>query len=290
MKQKIKLLILGVCLIIAVILNGCSTTQPPASNQPSTSPQTSPTTQTSAADQAGAKLYVDYACVQCHGVRGADNVNRTTDGKPSGAPALNQGTTAATVTQYLGKSAASLHIVSPKDSKGVLIADGTINMPYYVGVLNSDQVKNLATYIADKFPVISGYSGQPLPATTGPEIYTSYGCEECHGTLNVGGHSNQYAPTKDDQTVPILGPKADWAPKWKDNTYRTVSATFKEEYPSVTTPTITGEQFAEAKIMDGSIIGSKTGGAPNTLLMPAFGQLMTKQQMTTLLNYLHTGQ
>jgi len=282
-KKNIPLLILGGCLITVVVLTGCGTTQSPSSNQPSTS------SQTSAADQAGAKLYVDYACVQCHGVRGVGGVNRTTDGKQSGAPAFNKGVTAATVTKYLGQGPVSLHIVSPKDNKGVLVADGTINMPYYVGVLNSDQVQNLATYIADGLPAIPSYSGQALPATTGPEIYASYACEQCHGDLNVGGHPNQYAPSKSDQTVPPLGPKADWAQKWNDNTFKKVSASFKEEYPSVTSSTMTGEQLAEVRIMDGSVIGSATGGAPNTLLMPALGQLMSKQQMTVLLNYLHTG-
>lgn len=289
MKVNNPLLILGGCLITAVVLAGCGTTQPPASNQTPAPTQTSATTQTSAADQAGAKLYVDYGCVQCHGVRGVGGVNRTTDGKPSGAPALNNGLTASVVTQYLGQGPISQHIVSPKDSKGVLVADGTINMPYYVGVLNSDKVKNLATYITDKLPAISGYSGQPLPATTGPEIYASYACEQCHGDFNVGGHPNQYAPSKDDQIVPVLGPKADWAPKWSDNTYRKVSANFKEEYPSITSATMTGQQMVQARIMEGSVIGSTTGGAPNTLLMPALGQLMSTQQMTTLLNYLHTG-
>ncbi|MCY0886263.1 MAG: hypothetical protein OWV35_10350, partial [Firmicutes bacterium] len=61
--------------------------------------------------------------------------------------------------------------------------------------------------------------------------------------------------------------------------------------PTITASSVTGKQFLEDKLLLGSIIhDGVAGGAPNALLMPAWGRFLSPTQLHVLLTYLRTGQ
>ncbi|MDA8146217.1 MAG: c-type cytochrome [Thermaerobacter sp.] len=263
---------------------------------PSKAPAPSAAPKVSAADQAGAKLYVEYACVWCHGVRG-DGKATLANGKATGAPPLS-GTPADTVKQYLGKSLppSQGHILSMSSTvSGLAVNDGTINMPYWYPFLSSKQTDELATYIADGLPKVPGVSGKPMAATTGKEIYASFACVKCHGQFDVGGVVNPGAiKGHGDHLIPTLGPKglAKAIAKW-NAPFKTKAANpgYYKYNPTITTASVTGKQFIENKLLLGSIIHDGViGGAPGAIFMPAWGQLMTPTQLNTIVQYLKTGQ
>ncbi len=262
---------------------------------PSKAPAPSAAPKVSAADKAGAKLFVEYACVHCHGVRGNGGV-QPNNGKTPPPPLT--GVTAAMVKQYLGKSLPpSQHILSMSSTvSGLAVNDGTLNMPYWYPFLSSKQVDELATYIADGLPKVPGVSDQPLPAKTGKEIYASFACVKCHGPYDSGHNVNPGAiKGHGDHFIPTLGPKgkrfAKALAKW-NAPFKTKAANpgYYKYNPTITTASVTGKQFIENKLLLGSIIHDGViGGAPGAIFMPAWGQLMTPTQLNTIIQYLKTG-
>ncbi|CAB1130040.1 conserved exported protein of unknown function [Candidatus Hydrogenisulfobacillus filiaventi] len=257
-------------------------------------PKPKPKPHYSAQVTAGARLYVQYACVQCHGVRGAGNATLA-DGSPTGAPPL-KGVPASMVAQYLGQGPVALHVVTASTANGAAVNNGSINMPYWDGVLSSSQVQDLAAYIAAGLPKVPGVPDHPPTATTGPEIYQAYACFACHGPYNTGRVVNPGATSPGDHYVPILGPNGKRFAKavaaW-DKPFKTRAANpgYFKYNPTITASSVTGKQFLEDKLLLGSIIhDGVAGGAPNALLMPAWGRFLSPTQLHVLLTYLRTGQ
>ncbi len=134
---------------------------------------------------------------------------------------------------------------------------GVINMPSWKGVINDAQANAIAAYILAGFPN-TGATYDPDPAKA-EDIYSAYACIDCHG--QVGGTSSPSPapnPKTADKAVPALRNPGD-----------NVSLS---EFRSV--------------LMDGSIPAPGTKGV---IFMPAWGQILSVDQVNTILPYIVDG-
>lgn len=257
MDKKVALILTAV-LGTAVLVGGCKTSpqkmpKPTAKKTTEAVPKTTQTKTYSASVKAGAKLYVQYACIRCHGPNGTGKIPNPVLG--GNIPPLNH----APFSGSGGKTS----IVSIL-TNGIILTNGAstgvINMPAWNGILTTTQLNQLADYIEVGTP---NQKVAILPATTGKQIYTAYACVKCHGDYGKGGVKNVGAPKG-----------------FGDNFVPTLSAAKYAKDP-------TGYHDA---IMKGSIIHDGfPQGANHTLLMPAWGHILSNAQFTALLNYLKTG-
>ena len=139
---------------------------------------------------AGAHTFVQFACVQCHGVRGRGGVDPA-------VPALRTVGRALTVAQLthiidhgLGESA------NPKQPY----------MPVWGEVISKTQVANLVAYIRAGLPAVADTQQAQVPvgqgaAVAGAALYVRYGCVNCHGPNGLGGIAN---PLSHDKVIPPL--------------------------------------------------------------------------------------
>jgi len=143
---------------------------------------------------AGAHTFVQFACVECHGIGGAGGVD------PAVPPldTIRQSLTVAQLTHIidhgLGESA------NPKQPY----------MPVWGQVLSKTQVSNLVGYIRAGLPPVADAQPVPVPtgqgdAVAGAALYVRYGCINCHGPNGLGGVPNPAAP---DGTIPVLSGQA----------------------------------------------------------------------------------
>jgi cbb3-type cytochrome c oxidase subunit III len=155
-------------------------------------PTTTPVTpaNVSPAVAAGAHTFVQFACVQCHGVQGQGGIDPA-------VPALDKVRHTLTVAQLthiidhgLGESA------NPKRPY----------MPVWGEVLSKTQVSNLVTYIRAGLPAVADTEPVSVPvgqgaAVAGAALYVRYGCVNCHGPNGLGGVPN---PLSADKSIPPL--------------------------------------------------------------------------------------
>jgi len=139
---------------------------------------------------AGAHTFVQFACVECHGVQGRGGVDPA-------VPALQTVGRSLTVAQLkhiidhgLGESA------NPRQPY----------MPVWGEVLSRTQVSNLVAYIRAGLPPVADNQPVPVPkgqgaAVAGAALYVRYGCVNCHGPNGLGGVPNPLSP---DKTIPVL--------------------------------------------------------------------------------------
>jgi cbb3-type cytochrome c oxidase subunit III len=139
---------------------------------------------------AGAHDFTQFACAQCHGLRGRGGVS-------SDVPALQQIGKQLTVAQLkqiinhgLGESA------NPTKPY----------MPVWGQVISARQVSDLVAYIRAGLPAVPGTSPPPLVTAQGPVVegallYQRYGCINCHGPNGLGGVPNPQSP---DKAIPPL--------------------------------------------------------------------------------------
>jgi len=139
---------------------------------------------------AGAHLFVQFACAQCHGLQGQGGVSPV-------VPALTQAGKQLTVTQLrhiinhgLGESA------NPKQPY----------MPVWGAVISDTQVNDLVSYIRAGLPSVPTATPPQVPhrqgaAVEGATLYIAYGCINCHGPNGLGGVPN---PLSADKTIPPL--------------------------------------------------------------------------------------
>jgi cbb3-type cytochrome c oxidase subunit III len=139
---------------------------------------------------AGAHDFTQFACAQCHGLRGRGGVSPA-------VPALTQVGKLLTVTQLkqiidhgLGESA------NPTRPY----------MPVWGQVISARQVSNLVAYVHAGLPAVPGTSPPPLItaqglAVEGALLYQRYGCVNCHGPNGLGGVPNPQSP---DKSIPPL--------------------------------------------------------------------------------------
>jgi mono/diheme cytochrome c family protein len=165
---------------------------------------------------AGAHTFVQFGCVQCHGMQGRGGVDPA-------VPALKTVGSVLTVAQLthiidhgLGESA------NPKRPY----------MPVWGEVISKTQVANLVSYIRAGLPSVADTQPVSVPAgqgaaVAGAALYVRYGCVNCHGPNGLGGVPNPLSP---DKTIPPLSGQG-----------------FRHDFPT--------DQAIAAVIRSGSVIG-----------------------------------
>jgi mono/diheme cytochrome c family protein len=139
---------------------------------------------------AGAHVFVQFACVQCHGPNGQGGVSPdvpslTAAGKELTAPELRK-----IIDHGLGESA------NPKKPY----------MPVWGAVISSRQVSELVAYLRAGLPSVPDATPPPVPRDQGLEVagaalYVRDGCINCHGPNGLGGVPN---PLSEDKSIPPL--------------------------------------------------------------------------------------
>ena len=257
MKRTIVALAAPALVAAFVIAAGCAslaTPEAPSSGSPSPG-ATSGAVAVSQQVKDGAALYVAFACIRCHAPDGVGGVpNRLNVGGDDTIPALNN---AYRDPSEQFHNAAQITTVM---FEGSILSHkpGVINMPSWKGVVNDAQASAIAAYILAGFPQVSGVSYDANPASAS-DIYTAFACITCHG--QVGGNATPAPapnPLSPDKAVPLLRNPGD----------------------NVTIPDM------RTTIMDGSI---PPPGKTGELLMPAWGQIMSSQQVAKILPYIQDG-
>ena len=152
----------------------------PAVSYPAVTPQ----------EAAGAHAFLQFACAQCHGDRGAGGVSPD-------VPALQQlapGLTVAQLTTIIQHGAG----VASNPSKPF--------MPVWNGIISPQQITDLISYMQAGFPKVQGADVVVVPtdqgnAVAGAFLYQRYGCINCHGPNGLGGVPNPQSP---DKSIPPL--------------------------------------------------------------------------------------
>ncbi len=139
---------------------------------------------------AGAHIFVQFSCSQCHGDQGRGGISPA-------VPALTKVGTQLTATQLrqiinhgLGESA------NPTKPY----------MPVWGAVISDSQVSDLVSYIRAGLPVVPTATAPEVPqgqgaAVEGATLYIAYGCINCHGPNGLGGVPNPQSP---DKSIPPL--------------------------------------------------------------------------------------
>jgi len=139
---------------------------------------------------AGAHDYVQYACGQCHGMRGRGGVSPYVPALTVVHKALTKARLTQIIDHGLGESA------DPKKPY----------MPVWSGVIPPRKVAELVAYIHAGFPDVKGATPRPVPTdkgsvAEGKALYQRDGCVNCHGESGRGGVPNPQSP---DKTIPPL--------------------------------------------------------------------------------------
>ena len=139
---------------------------------------------------AGAHTFVQFACVQCHGVQGRGGVDPA-------VPALNTVGRVLTIAQLT-------HIID--HGLGESTNPKQPYMPVWGEVISKTQVANLVAYIRAGLPAVADTQPVPVPqgqgaAVAGAALYVADGCINCHGPNGLGGVPNPLSP---DKTIPVL--------------------------------------------------------------------------------------
>jgi mono/diheme cytochrome c family protein len=240
-----------------VVAAGCAslaTPEAPSSGSPTASGAGAAVTVTQQVKD-GASLYVAFACVRCHAPNGVGGVpNRLNVGGDDTIPALNN---AYRDPSEQFHNAAQITTVM---SEGSILSKkpGVINMPSWKGVVNDAQASAIAAYILAGFPQVAGVAYDANPASAS-DIYTAFACITCHGQVGANATPAPAAnPLSPDKAVPLLRNPGD------DVTIADMSTTLTEG--SIPPPGKTGE-----------------------ILMPAWGQLLSTQQLAKILPYIQDG-
>ena len=138
----------------------------------------------------GAHAFVQFACAQCHGDRGAGGVSPD-------VPALQSIASTLTVQQLTDVINHGAGISS--DPKRPF-------MPVWHGIVSPGQVAALIAYMKAGFPQVAGADVETIQqgqgdAVAGAGLYERYGCVNCHGPNGLGGVPNPESP---DTVVPPL--------------------------------------------------------------------------------------
>jgi mono/diheme cytochrome c family protein len=245
--------IAGAVLVVGLaVAAGCAslaTPQAPSTSSPSAS-SSGGTVQVSKQVKDGAQLYIDLACIRCHAPDGVGGVpNRLNVGGDSTIPPLNNAY--RDPSEQFKNPLAITQVLS----EGSIVSKkpGIINMPSWNGVINDTQASAIAAYILAGFPH-TGAAYDPDPAKAS-DIYTAYACIDCHGQVGGKGAPN---PKTADKEVPGLRNPGDNVPL--------------SEFRPV--------------LMDGSIPDPGTKGV---IFMPAWGQILSTDQMNAILPYIQDG-
>jgi cbb3-type cytochrome c oxidase subunit III len=139
---------------------------------------------------AGAHVFVQFACAQCHGLNGRGGVSPA-------VPELQSVGTTLTVAQLA-------HIIN--HGLGESANPTRPYMPVWGAVISKRQVSELVAYIHAGLPSVPAATPPPVPRDQGQEVagaalYVRDGCINCHGPNGLGGVPN---PLSEDKTIPPL--------------------------------------------------------------------------------------
>ena len=139
---------------------------------------------------AGAHVFVQFACVQCHGERGQGGVSADVPALSTIKTTLTEAQLTTIIDHGLGESA------NPTKPY----------MPVWGAVLSTTQVHDLVSYIRAGLPPVADTTPVAVPRDQGPAVagsalYVRYGCINCHGPSGLGGVPN---PLSADKAIPPL--------------------------------------------------------------------------------------
>lgn len=139
---------------------------------------------------AGAHVFVQFACAQCHGEGGRGDVSPDVPALTTIGKQLTVAQLAGIINHGLGESA------NPKKPY----------MPVWGAVISKRQVSELVAYIRAGLPSVSDATPLPVPQGQGDEVagaalYVRDGCINCHGPNGLGGVPTPLSP---DKTIPAL--------------------------------------------------------------------------------------
>ena len=139
---------------------------------------------------AGAHVFVQFACSQCHGLQGHGGVSPDVPALTSVGNELTAAQLAGIINHGLGESA------NPKKPY----------MPGRGAVISKRQVGELVSYIRAGLPDVTDATPPPIPQGQGDEVagaalYVRDGCINCHGPNGLGGVPN---PLSEDKVIPPL--------------------------------------------------------------------------------------
>jgi cbb3-type cytochrome c oxidase subunit III len=139
---------------------------------------------------AGAHIFVQFACSQCHGEQGKGGVSADVPALTTVAKELTPAQLRTIIDHGLGVS---------KDPTQVY-------MPVWGQVISTQQVSDLIAYLGAGLPAVPTADPPPTPqgqgaAVAGAALYVRYGCINCHGPNGLGGVPNPQSP---DKTIPPL--------------------------------------------------------------------------------------
>jgi len=255
MRRDTPAVVIFAALVAVAVVAGCASLATPEAPSTSTpSPGSTTTANVSQQVKDGAQLYVDLACIRCHAPDGVGGVpNRLNVGGDSTIPPLNN------VYRDASEKFANAEQITQVLQEGGVISKkpGVVNMPSWKGVINDAQANALAAYVLAGLPH-TGVEYDPDPAKPS-DIYTAYACVWCHG--QVGPNA-----TPPPAPNPL---SADGEVPWLRNPDDTASLS----------------EFMDF-IMDGSVTAP---GKKGELLMPAWGQIMSTQQVEKVLPYIQDG-
>ncbi len=139
---------------------------------------------------AGAHIFVQFACAQCHGEQGRGGVSPDVPALTKVAKALKPVELRSIIDHGLGESA------NPTKPY----------MPVWGEVISQTQVTDLIAYLRAGLPKVATAEPPAIPqgqgaAVEGSVLYVRYGCINCHGPNGLGGVPNPQSP---DKTIPPL--------------------------------------------------------------------------------------
>ena len=139
---------------------------------------------------AGAHTFVQFGCVDCHGMQGRGDVDPAVPALKTVGHSLTVAELTHIIDHGLGESA------NPKQPY----------MPVWGEVISKTQVSNLVSYIRAGLPAVADTQPVSVPkgqgaAVAGAAFYVRYGCVNCHGPNGLGGVPNPLSP---DKTIPVL--------------------------------------------------------------------------------------
>jgi cbb3-type cytochrome c oxidase subunit III len=139
---------------------------------------------------AGAHVFVQFACAQCHGPNGNGGVSPDVPALTSVGQQLTVAQLRQIINHGLGESA------NPTKPY----------MPVWGAVISKRQVTELVAYIRAGLPTVPTATPPEVPTnqglpTAGAALYVRDGCINCHGPNGLGGVPN---PLSEDKTIPPL--------------------------------------------------------------------------------------
>jgi mono/diheme cytochrome c family protein len=139
---------------------------------------------------AGAHIFVQFACAQCHGLQGRGGVSPVVPSLTNVSTALTPKRLRFIIDHGLGES--------KNPTKPY--------MPVWGEVISKQQVSDLIAYLRAGLPAVATAAPPSIPsgqgaAVEGATLYVSYGCINCHGPNGLGGVPNPQSP---DKSIPPL--------------------------------------------------------------------------------------